>query len=231
MSNTIDRSGSPVAASRRRQRRKEARPAELLAAGFVEFADKGFLATRLEDVAERAGVAKGTIYLYFPSKEALFEAAVRARILPLVGELGELVDGFAGSTQDLLRLVLAAAYRRIADPDARTLLRIMIAEGHRFPRLVEFYHREFLSKVQALLARVLERGVARGEFNESAATRIPVVLMAPAIVAGIWQMTFAALDPIPLERFMEAHLALLIEGLSATGKPGLRPTSGAGEAP
>lgn len=202
---------------RPRQRRKDARPAELLVAGFAEFAEKGFLAARLDDVAVRAGVAKGTIYLYYPSKEALFEAAVRARIVPLIGEVGALVEGFPGPTRELLGLVLAAAYARIADPDARTLIRIMIAEGHRFPALVEFYHREFLSKAEALVAAVVARGIARGEIKPSAATRLPIIVMAPAIMAGIWQLTFAAVEPVSVERFMEAHLALLVDGLLVEG--------------
>jgi AcrR family transcriptional regulator len=199
-----------------RRRRKDARPAELLAAGFAEFAEKGFLATRLEDVALRAGVAKGTIYLYYDSKEALFEAAVRARILPLLGEAGQIVDAFDGPADELLGHVFKAAYARIADPETQTLFRIMIGEGHRFPALLEFYHTEFISKMLALLRRIIERGIRRGEFRRGAATELPLVVMAPGLMAAIWQMTFSSLQPISLQHFEAAHLDLILNGLKRT---------------
>lgn len=210
----MSRQGEHPSDVRARRRRKDARPAELLEAGFAEFAEKGFLATRLEDVAARAGVAKGTIYLYYPSKEALFEAAVRSRIVPLLGEVDEVVETYEGSTPDLFRLVLTAVYRKIADSDVRTLMRIMIAEGDKFPSLLTFYHREFLSKAEGMMRRVVERGIARGEFQPSDATGLPIVVMAPAIMAGIWQMTFARVQPIPLEEFMRAHADLALNGLT-----------------
>ena len=144
-----------------RQRRKDARPAEILDAAFEEFAENGFRATRLEDVATRAGVAKGTIYVYYADKESVFEAAVRSRIIPVLGEIGTLIGTFPGSTSDLLRHVIAAFYARMADPAAQTLLRIMIADGPAFPQLLEFYHREFLSKAANMLKQVVKRGWKR----------------------------------------------------------------------
>ena len=194
--------------------RKDERPAEILLAGFQEFAEKGFLATRLEDVAARAGVAKGTVYLYYESKEALFEAAVRARILPVWSQVGALADTQDGPTIDLLKLILRSMYAIIADPEARTLLRIMIADGQRFPALITFYHREVLSKLRLVLGTLVARGVARGEFREGALTDLPEVLMAPGIMGAIWQMTFASEDPIPLERFLAAHLDMIERCLS-----------------
>ena len=203
--------------NKRKQRgrpRKAERPAEILQAGFLEFAEKGFLATRLEDVAARAGVAKGTVYLYYESKEALFEAAVRARVSPVVAQVGTLADTHDGSTVDLLKLILRSMYRMMADPEVRTLLRIMIAEGQRFPALVEFYYREVLSKMRLVLGALVARGVARGEFRKGALTELPEVLIAPGIMAAIWQMTFASEEPIPLERFLAAHLDLIERSLS-----------------
>lgn len=184
-----------------------------MAAAFVEFADKGFMATRLDDVATRAGVVKGTIYRYYENKDALFEAAVRARILPLLDEAGALVAQFPGSSAELMRLVLKAIYARIADPDARTLLRIMIAEGPKFPALLAFYHREFLSKAIALVQSVIDTGIARGEFRKSAATDLPLVFMAPGLLAAIWQMTFATFHPATLAQFEAAHADLILGAL------------------
>lgn len=198
-----------------RRRRKTARPAEILAAGFAEFAEKGFMAARLEDVALRAGIAKGTIYLYYDSKQELFEAAVRARILPALGEATARIDEFEGPTGDLLRLVLRTFYARIGEPEVRTLLRIMIGEGHRFPDLLAFYHREFITRIVGLLRRVVDRGIARGEFHPGVATETPIVLMAPAIMGAIWQMTFASIQPVPLSAFEAAHADLLVSYLES----------------
>ena len=194
--------------------RKDERPAEILQAGFQEFAEKGFLATRLEDVAARAGVAKGTVYLYYESKEALFEAAVRARILPVWSQVGELADTQDGPTIDLFKLILRSMYGIMADPEARTLLRIVVADGQRFPALITFYHREVVSRMRLVLGALIARGVARGEFHEGALTDLPEVLIAPGVMGALWQMTFASEEPIPLERFLAAHLDMVERCLS-----------------
>lgn len=193
--------------------RKEDRPDEILEAAFAEFADTGFLATRLDDVAARAGVAKGTVYLYYDSKEALFQAAVRSRMLPVVAEIGTLSQQHEGPTVDLLRVVVRAMYGRLSDPTVRTLMRILIADGQRFPELIAFYHREVLSKLTGALRAIVVRGVARGEFRKGALTDLPEILVAPGLMAAIWQMTFAVEEKIPLERFMSAHLDLIERAL------------------
>ncbi len=198
------------------QRRKEARPAEILDAAFKEFADKGFGAARLEDVAARAGIAKGTIYVYFESKEAVFEAAVRSRVLPVLEEVEALVDTFPGTSADLLKHFIAAFYARIADPGTRMVIRILIADGPAFPGLVQFYHREVVSKAESLLRRVVERGIARGEFHSNGATDLPIVLIGPGLMAAIWQMIFYQLDPVPLQQFEAAHIDLVLSGLRRT---------------
>lgn len=202
---------------KKRGRPRKADRGDILEAGFLEFAENGFRATRLDDVAARAGVAKGTVYLYFESKEALFEAAVRSRIVPAVEQAGHLVQGFEGSTAELLRRVLEAVYERIAEPNVCTLLRIVIAEGPRFPALVAFYHREVIARMLTLLETVLRRGIARGEYPAGALTRFPAVLIAPAIMAAIWQMTFATAQDVPLATFKDAHADLIERALG--GRP------------
>jgi AcrR family transcriptional regulator len=202
-------------ASRRapRRRRKEARPVELVEAGLQEFAIHGFAAARLDDVARRAGVVKGTIYRYFPDKEALFLAAVRSRITPVFDEISGFVDAFPGSTRDLLTLILETIHRQLVNSDLRVLVRIIIAEGERFPALTELYYRETVSKGRALLERVVARGIARGEVREGAAADLPIVIVAPAIMAAIWRMTFDRHAPISAEAFLAAHLDLVFNGL------------------
>ncbi len=199
----------------KRRRRKEARPAEIIAAGLAEFADRGFAATKLEDVAARAGVVKGTIYRYFDSKEALFEAALKAQIAPVFDEVLGSLDRFPGSTADLLRLVVPTIYRELFGSGIHVLMRIIIAEGGRFPAIAEFYHRESISRGKAILEAIVRRGVERGEFRSGAAADLPMVVIAPAVMAAVWKMTFDRFEPIAIERFMEAHLDLVLNGLAA----------------
>jgi AcrR family transcriptional regulator len=149
---------------RGRRRRKDARPGELIEAGLLEFAEKGFAAARKEDVATRAGVAKGTIYLYFVNKEALFMAAVRSKILPVVENVQEIVGNFPGNTESLLRVVVRTMYDRLVSTDARVLLRILISEGPRFPALLEFYHTNLIQVSKGLIRKILQRGVERESF-------------------------------------------------------------------
>jgi AcrR family transcriptional regulator len=209
------RRSEPDARSERppRRRRKEARPAELIEAGLQEFALHGFATARLDDVARRAGVAKGTIYRYFPDKEALFLAAVRSRVTPVFDEMAGFVDAFPGSTRDLLTLIIETIHRHLVGSDLRVLVRIIIGEGERFPALTELYYRETISKGRALLERVVSRGIARGEVREGAAADLPVVIVAPALMAAIWRMTFDRHAPISREAFLAAHLDLVLNGL------------------
>lgn len=208
---------TPAARPPSRRRRKEARPAELIEAGLREFAARGYAATRLEDVARRAGVSKGTIYRYFDDKEALFLAAVRSRVRPVLDGIEGAVDAFPGSTRDLLTLVVNAVHRELVDSDLRVLIRIIIAEGQSFPELTDLYYRDAVSKGRALLERIVARGLARGEVRPGAAAELPIVVMAPAIMAALWRMTFQPHAPIPPEAFLAAHLDLVLKGLLFDG--------------
>ena len=196
-----------------RKRRKEARPGEIVEAGLREFAEKGFAAARLEDIAARAGIVKGTIYRYFESKEALFREAVRLRVLPVLQEADEMVARYPGPTDELLRGLLQAIYARFVASDSRVLMRIIIAEGQRFPEIPAYYHREMITKGEALLRKIIARGVERGEFRESAVRDYPAIVVAPALAAAILQMAFTAQSSIDLDRYREAHLDLVLNGL------------------
>ncbi len=198
---------------RPRRRRKEARPAELIEAGLAEFAARGFAATRLEDVAKRAGVAKGTIYRYFDSKEALFLAAMRSRVTPLLDEISGFIDAYPGTTRELLTLVFSMAHQNLVNSDTRTLMRVIISEGEAFPALTAHYYSESVAKGRALLERIVARGLARGEVRPGAAADLPIVLMAPAIMAAVWRMTFDRHAPVAPEAFMASHIDLICEGI------------------
>ena len=200
-----------------RRRRKEARPGEIIEAGLAEFAARGFAAAKLDDVARRAGIAKGTIYRYFPSKEALFEAAVLSREAPLAGEVERVIDAFPGPAADLLRLVIAQLYSRLFQPDLQVLMRIVISEGGRHPAIAAFYHRQMVAVGQRLLGRIVARGIAGGEFRRGAVARMPMILVAPAMMATVWKMTFDPFEPLDMETFAAAHLELVLDGLRVRG--------------
>lgn len=197
----------------RRQRRKEARPAELIEAGLAEFAEKGFAATRMEDVAARADVVKGTIYLYFENKEALFKAAVRSRIEPAIADVQSIVDTYDGCAESLLRLVLRTLYEKLVQNDVREILRILISEGPRFPELVEFYHANTVKIGKRMLETILQRGVERGEFRPDLPVDQPIVVVGPAIAAAIWRLVFDPYDPIDVDAYASAHIDIILKGL------------------
>lgn len=196
-----------------RRRRKEARPAEIVAAALATFAEHGFAAARLEDVAARAGVSKGTIYLYFETKEALFEAVIRDAFGPLLDGIGAAGHAPDATSEDLLRGFLRTAYRELVETERRQIVRLIVAEAARIPELVDFYHREVIVRGKALLADLLARGVARSEFRAAPVAEAPEILVAPVILAAIWRMTFEPLAPLDLERFIGAHLDLVLAGL------------------
>jgi AcrR family transcriptional regulator len=200
-------------ARRRTPRRKAERPAELLDAAFAEFAARGYAAARLDDIAERAGVVKGTIYRYFADKQALFEAVVASRVSTALGDLAGIVDAFPGSTRDLVELAVTSAHRMLRQSELPVFLRILVAEGANFPALPEAYYRETVAKGRALIERIVARGVARGEVRPGPAADLAIVVMAPAIMAAVWEITFQRFAPIPAERFRAAHLDLVLNGL------------------
>lgn len=164
------------------ERRKDERPQELLAAALDLFVDKGFAATRLNDVAARAGVSKGTLYLYFTNKEDLFKAVVRENLVPLLDEAEALVDSFDGHSADLFRDIMLGWWQRIGDTKLSGITKLMMAESGNFPELAQFYHKEMIVRGNAMISRILERGVARGEFRAIDPHLTTQAIIAPMIM-------------------------------------------------
>ncbi|RIA55993.1 TetR/AcrR family transcriptional regulator [Dichotomicrobium thermohalophilum] len=188
----------------------------ILAAALDEFVDKGFAAARLDSIAERAGVAKGTIYLYFDTKETLFEQAVRAVIGPMVARFESMAAAPEEDAETILRQMIRTLYREvITDPRKRNLLRLIISQGPRFQRLLRFYHDELIARSMAALRRVLAYGVERGEFGCSPAVDQPQIIFGPALTAAIWTILFEEIEPIDLDAYCEAHLDFMLRGLKA----------------
>jgi AcrR family transcriptional regulator len=148
------------------QRRPDARPEEILEAAKHVFGESGYAGTKLEDVARRAGVSKGTLYLYFDSKEALFREMVRAKVVAALAHAEETVRTFDGSSRELLVILISSMYRRLRDEGMARVGRVVQAELPSFPELAQFYFEEVILRSRRLVSRVLERGVESGEFRE-----------------------------------------------------------------
>ena len=199
------------------RRRKEARPAELLDAALAVFAEKGFTAARMEDIAARAGAAKGTLYLYFPSKEAVFEALVRTLIVPNLDRAEALVAGHPGPAAATLRELLLALAAVVRDPRVVVLPRLLIGELHKFPDLARFYKASVVDRGLALFAGVHRRGVAAGEFRPQDSEAVARLVIAPLLLLAVWRAVFAPHEAAPFDpdRVLQAHIATLLRGLAA----------------
>ncbi|ADJ62009.1 TetR/AcrR family transcriptional regulator [Herbaspirillum seropedicae] len=199
------------------ERRKQDRPQELLAAALQLFVERGYAATRLEDVAAQAGVSKGTLYLYFDSKESLFKSVVRAHMLPLLDEAEARVDSHDGHTADLLRELILGWWQGASRSGLKGIAKLMLAESGNFPELARFYHEEITSRGDATLVRVLERGMARGEFRPLDAHALKKVIAAPIMMLMLWDQSLApcAIAPIDSAAYLASLIDLCVHGLKA----------------
>jgi len=209
----------PKKGSRRGRRRKEERPQEILDAAFEEFAAHGYAAARLEDVARRGGIAKGTIYLYFKHKEGLFRAVVRSLIYPALGTLAKLVGSSSGSAEELLRKLLSGHYALVVrNKKARAILRLLIAESGKFPQLSDIFYREIIAPGVSTLRRILEKGVASGEFRKARIKDFPQILIAPGVLATFWMLIHGERHRLNLDAFMSAHMEFVFNALRKNNK-------------
>lgn len=206
---------------RPRQRRKEARPAELLEAALDTFRAKGFAGTRMEDIASRAGVSKGTIYLYFPSKEAIFEALVRNNLLPVIERLQVAMAAEPGPATARLGMLVKAFARATADPRLVALPRLVLAEAGNFPDMARFYREQVVGRGLALVADILEQGMEAGEFRRTDPLVTARLFLAPLVLSTLWRATFAAVEeaPLPTEAVLGLHLELFLRAIAAEGAP------------
>jgi AcrR family transcriptional regulator len=210
-----------VLGSRQRRLDRVEREAEILDAAFAEFAARGYAATRLEDVARRAGVAKGLPHFYFNRKEDLFRAVLRRVLVPTWTDLVETSAEADGHTRDLMRMTLAKMYQRLAaNEKAREVMRLLIAEGPRFPELIELYYTEVLGRKIAIWRRLVDRGIERGEFRAGPLANNPLVIHGPVFMAAIWQLLFSDHHRLDLDAWLESHLDLVLNGLEPPGKEG-----------
>ena len=193
------------------------RRAAIIAAGLDEFTAKGFAATRLDEVAKRAGVAKGTIYLHFKDKEALFQELVRTALGPLIVRISnpQIGEG-AGSARAAIELLAETFARDVIGTKRADIVRMIISEGTRFPQLADFYYREVITHGIAGMRKLIEYGIARGEIRNPALAEFPQLLVGPLVVAVIWQGLFGKQAPLDIAAMLRIHLDLIFSEGKAT---------------
>ena len=200
---------------RRWARRKEARPAELICAALELFVERGFSATRLEDVAARAGVSKGTLYLYFPSKEDLFKAVIRDGIVPAIERAEKRFEGHRGSASEVIRDLVKGWWVSVGNTRLGGIPKLMISESGNFPELAQFYYDEVISRGHRLVAAAVQRGIDSGEFLPVDVEYVRRLVIAPLWLLTVWRFSFDQCDNRKLDpaTYLDLHLDLILRGL------------------
>jgi len=212
-----------VAAPRppRWERRKQARPGELLDAALDLFVEKGYAATRLDDVAARAGVSKGTLYLYYAGKEELFKAVVRLNIVPLIEAFERDAALSTAGSAELLREFFRRWWISFGATRLAGIAKLVVGEAGNFPELARFFQQEVVLPNAALLRSIIERGVRQREFRAIDVDACVQLWMAPMVMRAIWEHSILPCCPsgteIPVDRFLAAHLDFVLGALAHAG--------------
>jgi AcrR family transcriptional regulator len=205
---------APLSPASRTERAAERRAA-IMDAAMEEFIARGFAATRLDDIATRAGVAKGTIYLHFKDKESMFEELIRTAIVPFVSRMTA-PRAMTGSVRDVVEAFAQSFIQEVATTRRGDLVRLVVAEGPRFPAIADFYYREVVSRGLGALRSLIELGVARGEIRQPQLAQFPQIVVAPAMIAVIWKSLFERHAPLDAAAMLRTHLDLIFGERSAT---------------
>jgi TetR/AcrR family transcriptional regulator len=215
--NTLVPTETSTDGSAKRERRKEARPGELLAAALDLFVEKGFAATRSEEVAQRAGVSKGTLFLYFPTKEDLFKAVVRANIGQTISDGAAELSKFAGSTAQMIPYMLGMWWERFGDTKASGLSKLMMSEATNFPDLAAFYYQEVIEPNHNLVKSMVQRGIDRGEFRPVDVDNAVFNIITPMVYLINWKHSMGCcispeqqIDPT---KYLAAHADMVVHAL------------------
>lgn len=198
----------------RYHRRKEDRPQEITEAAFSVFAEKGYAAARVEEVAQRAGISKGLMYVYFRTKEELFKAVVKSVVVRRVDALLESVETTELSSEEFLRGPLLDFMKRVPGSPIAIVIRLLISEGQRHPDLVDYYWENVVSKGLTAISGFIERGVERGEFRQSVVGDIPQLVLAPMMLSMIWRLVFTKRE-LDTDKLMETQIDMLLAYIKA----------------
>lgn len=197
------------------RRRKDARPGEVIEAALACFAERGFAATKLDDIAAKAGVSKGTVYLYFPSKEELFKAVIRETVLPNLVRAEALLDSPDVPSAEYLRRLLEFMTGRMASSPIGIIPKLIVTEAGNFPDIARFYLDNVVHRGFALIGRILERGVKSGEFRAMDVRSTTFCVLAPVLLTALWRHSLGRYEPDALdpEALWRTHVDLLLRGL------------------
>src|SRR6476659_7461388 len=197
------------------ERRKEARPAELLVAALELFTERGYAATRLEDVAKRAGVSKGTVYLYFSGKEELFKAVIREGLVPVLERGEKMVAEHRGSTEDLIRSLIFGWWESIGSTPYAGITKLMISECRNFPEIGTFYVEEVITRGHQLVRKTLQRGIDNGDLRSVDPEYATRLVFAPLVMLAIWRHSFdfCGAGKLDAPTYVEQHIDILLHGL------------------
>jgi AcrR family transcriptional regulator len=206
-------------ASPKWRRRKFARPTEITAAALACFAERGFAATRLEDIAERAGVTRGTLYLYFDNKEELFKTVVRKSIGPVLAHVKSMIEDTAVPSPDLLRQVMLAIPAAVLNSPISALPKLVLSEAANFPEIASFYLAEVVHPAKQLIGGLVRRGIARGEFRQIDVDNTVLCAIAPFLLSALWRHSLESYDTETLDQaaLARTHVDLLLHALTPPG--------------
>ena len=201
------------------KRRKDERVPEILEAALASFGEKGFAATRMDDIAAKAGITKGTIYLYFDSKQAVFKALARQSAGAQIAAVTEQVKASDAPSAELLRFVIGTLGHFMRTTDRIILPRVLLSEMGNFPELAEFWRREIIDRGLGLFQAIVKRGIARGEFRKLPDEHAARLCIAPLLVMAVWRMHFEKFDSAPYdyEGLVQTHIETLLRGLGREG--------------
>jgi len=201
----------------KRQRRAEDRPREICAAALDVFAEKGFAAARLDEIAQRAGVSKGTLYLYFKDKADLFRAVVRDTVAPNIDLVRTMIDGADLPFPDVIRMFLPRFAALTSQVRVGAVAKMVIGESRNFPELAKVWHDEVVSKALGFIAGLIERGQAKGEVRAGDPRLLTFTLMGPMVMGLLWRETLqpAGGAPLDLEALAAQHAETILAGMLA----------------
>jgi AcrR family transcriptional regulator len=205
-------------APKKKRERRDTRPQEIVAAAFEEFAAKGYAATRLEDVATRARVSKGLPYLYFKTKEALFKAVVKSVITAHFDVIREKMETTELSAEAFLKGPFLSFIQELVTSRRAFIARLLISEGHKHPELTKFYYEQVVSRGIETLQRLIDRGIAQGEFKPTPLRDYPQLLVAPVLTAIFWRQLFERHHHLDTNALLKTHIDLLTEAIRAPGR-------------
>lgn len=197
------------------KRRKEARPQELTAAALDLFVEKGFAATRLDEIAARAGVSKGTLYLYFENKEELFKAVIREGLLPLLAEGEELMASMPGPAGELFKAIVLRWWEIVGEGPIGGIPKLIFAEARNFPEIARFYADEVIERGKRLFVAVFQRGIDSGEFRSFDPQALVHIVISPLIMRVIWKHSLdcCGVTNVPIDAYLREYLDLTLRGL------------------